>query len=212
MRNVTALLITIAFLQTACTKFASTGASDRERGCAGTDCTVIANRFKAVTGIAKQSQIFPALQSCLALPDSAVSAQTKSVYQTIKSNFSAEGNLNDVNAPMLMALTQLAGEFCSDTIKFEVTGSSRNFFGRFDIYPATGPVTVTGGDQQVEKPSIEATISKLAKSCWGREPMKFEVETIRESFAKSSVGSNNDKASALFLCTLTLSTPDMLIY
>jgi len=190
------LLILMAAMQTGCGAFKPFGSDDRARGCAGTDCTTIASRFKSSNGVAKQSQVFAAFKSCLGLPDAAVSAQTKSIFQTIKMNFSAEGSVNDVNSPMMMAQTQLAGEFCNDLHAHEHAATGKKvFFDQFNV-PGT----------------LNATINRFAKACWGREPMSFETVKIAELFTNSSVGTRTDKGAALFLCSLTLSSPDVLVY
>lgn len=194
----TAFLLLCVLWLSGCGKFASFGSEDRKRGCAGTDCTMIANRFKISSGLAKQTQLLPAFQRCLKLSDADISAQTKSVFKTVKLSLSAEGKMQDLNAPMLMALTQLAGEVCSDRFELEVRTGVREFFGRF------------GGPEPV--PSLEDSIAKFARSCWGREAMGFETRKIAELFANSSAGQGSDKGAALFLCTLTLSTPDVLVY
>jgi hypothetical protein len=164
---------------------------------------MVASRFKTTNGLLKQSQAMSALQSCLQLPETAISAETKQTYATVRLNLSAEGVLSDLNGPMMMALTQLAGDMCNDRIKLETTGSTM-FFPVFDIKTSGGT-----GSTAV---ALDDSINKLAKACWGREPMAFETEKIKDLFEKSSFAAKRDRGAALFLCTLVLSASDVLIY
>ncbi|MGE4131060.1 MAG: hypothetical protein AB7F86_05445 [Bdellovibrionales bacterium] len=179
--------------------------------CAGSECTVIDQRFKATTGLVKASQLFGSLKGCLELPDSAIRAETKSLYTSVQSNLSAEGQLEDLNAPMLMALTQVAGEMCWDRIQLETSSAEKKFFSGFKLDQSQS-VAVDLSETQGATLSVKSTIEKLARSCWGRAPLEREIEKIAELFKKSSVGQEVSKASALYVCTLTLSSTDVLIY
>jgi hypothetical protein len=152
-------------------------------------------------GLVRQSQLFFALKRCLELPDTAISAQSKSTYASVKSNLSSEGKLHDLNAPMLMSVTQIAAELCNDRIALEAGKASRNFFQPFKL----APTDTIGG-------TITQSIEKLTNSCWGRAVKGPEVQVIAGDFQGSSVGAKADKTAALFLCTLVLSSPEVIVY
>jgi hypothetical protein len=196
-------LITAALALSACGEYKSNSASSSSNSCVGSECAMVASRFKANNGLLKQSQAVSALQDCLKLPDAALSAETKQTFASVKLSLSAEGVMSDMNGPMMMALSQLAGDMCNDRIKHEAAGTP-DFFKAFEIK------TGTAADSSAN--ALEDSIVRLAKGCWGRDPMKFEIEKIKILFEKSSFATKRDKGSALFVCTLVLSATDVLIY
>lgn len=152
-------------------------------------------------GVLKQSQIIPTFLSCLRLPPSAITTQTKSSLEKLKGNLSSEGRPESMSAPMLMATTQLAGDICSDLIEYEKAQGLR-FFNGFDLETKSIP----------GEPPLTETIDLFARSCWGRSAKGEEKSYILTEMSKTTLANNKGKSAAFFICTIMLSSPELIIY
>ncbi len=163
----------------------------------------------AKIGLPRQRQLFTSLQTCLALSDAEVSTRTKTSFDTLKSNFSAEGAVQDLNGPFMVSLAQATAEFCADRLNSDSNQTTRKFFGAFQL-SATDRVSPTPTASTPKDVSIAA--AELARSCWGRAPTQQEADQIADRMLQSAVGKLLDRSAALFLCTVTLTSPEILKY
>ena len=153
-------------------------------------------------GLVRQSQILPAFTKCLGLKMDEVSQGTRDIYFSLKGNLSEDGNIKGLSAPLLMAVTQLAGDVCGDLIKKEMTAEAPHFFTGFDL---------SSPDNQGETPLTES-IDKITRSCWGRGASDLEKNVIIESYKQSLLANNRGTRGALLLCTSLMSSPDVVFY
>lgn len=177
------------------------------RQCVGETC----GEAKAgqIAGLARQRQVYSGFQSCLKLPDASVSATTKTTYNKLSANFSIEGKIADINGPMFLSLAQVAADFCQDRITYEANlTSGEKLFPGFGLKPGTA----NDFNNPLYANALGEAASSLAKSCWGRKPTSQEVVEIRNQFSNSQVSQTRDASAALFLCTLVLSSPAVLIF
>lgn len=153
-------------------------------------------------GLIRQSQVLPALSKCLGLSVSELSTETKQRYKSLKDNLSEEGNINDLSGPLLMAVTQIAGDVCDDLIRKESQVITKKFLVGFDLSSdvVTGTVNLLN------------TIEQITKSCWGRRASDSEKALIVNTFANTELRNNRGKQGALFLCTALMSSPDVILY
>lgn len=101
-----------------------------------------------------------------------------------------------------MAVTQLAGAVCQDLIDYEITLPEKNYFTSFNL----------DGASESAEDLLKNDISKIAGSCWGRRPASSEVDLVVEKFKGNASGGVLDSSGALFLCTVLLSTADIILY
>lgn len=194
------LIISLFALGTiGCSAPVSLGKNTSGSGCVGEECVVAQAKAKATVGVVKQSQILPALASCLGLPADKISAGTKTRMKGLKKLFSASGNVKDVSAPMLMAQLELSGDICGDLIEYEKS-TKRNFFTGFKI-----------GTFAQEQVDLSTVINKFSSACWGRAAFSAEVEKIKSNWPQG-FSSKYDESAALFICSAMLAAPDVLAY
>lgn len=133
------------------------------------------------------------------------SLRTQEEWKNRQSSFSEFGYATDVTAPMMMALTAVAGEVCNDLLNIEtkVPAGSRRIFNsvNFDGSPAA---IATG---------LNDVVRRLARSCWGRNEEADELEIISEEFTQAlgaaAAGDSQSKRTrdmALFVCTGVMSS------
>lgn len=177
--------------------------------CTGPGCSdVPVSKATQVAGVARQRQIFNSLQTCLKLPDASVSATTKATYAKMNANFSSEGKVDDINSPMVLSLTQLSADFCQDRINYEIAQKpSEKFFVAFNLAGAANDFS-----SPLFADILGDSVKAIAKSCWGRSPTAAETNMVRSQFASSQIGQYRDASAALFMCTLILSSPEVIIY
>lgn len=180
------------------------------RECNGADCAVgTASKSGQVAGVARQRQVFNGFQSCLKLPDSSVSAATKGTFAKLSSNLSVEGKITDINGPMFLTLAQLAGDFCQDRITYEANlTSGEKLFTGFSLKAGTS----NDFNNPIYANALGDAVNNLAKSCWGRKPSSQEIVEIRNQYANSQMSQVRNASGALFLCTLVLSSPAVIVF
>lgn len=150
--------------------------------------------------IVYSKQVVDQLSSCSGL--AAPSATTMTMYEQKKGAISTYGAANTVTAPMMMAVTSIAGEICNDLINQEVSVGQRLFVG-FNM-----SANVLPNDTQ-----LADAITRLSLSCWQRNESSGERQALL-NLVNSSVGASEANASrkaALMICTSMLSSLDALL-
>jgi hypothetical protein len=150
--------------------------------------------------IVYSKQVVDQLTSCVGVQTP--SAATMNMYSQKQGAISTYGTANTVTAPMMMAVTSIAGEICNDLINQEVASGARMFMG-FDMKANVLP----------NSSQLEDAVTRLSLSCWQR------METSDEKLAlvnlvTTSVGATEASATrkaALMLCTSMLSSLDALL-
>lgn len=195
------LLFILYVFNSACS--APNGLSSKSSECVGSECIVAQAKFKATVGIVKQSQVMPALSTCLNLPDVNVSQGTKTRMLELKKLFSKSGKVTDISSPMLMAQIELAGDICSDLISYE-NSTKKYFFEGFGL-----------GNSTSKSVNLDETIKKFSVACWGRAAFASETQKIKDGLLNANEKIFNDNfnsAAALFICATMLSAPDVISY
>jgi hypothetical protein len=142
-----------------------------------------------VEGVISQRQLLPNYLKCLNL--SAASATTVAAVNESIPSLSQEGAVADISAPLLMAVTKVAGEVCNDLINKEKTNlTARTFFPGYKL-----------GTTNSQTYSFSTTLKSFATACWGRAATDEEVAVIVSSYATPT----QDTVEALYACTAMLS-------
>ncbi|MCK6599726.1 MAG: hypothetical protein L6Q37_15275 [Bdellovibrionaceae bacterium] len=146
------------------------------------------------------SEVLKQLTNCVGLET--YSDATKKVYDDKKGSISTYGAANSITPPMMMAITSIAGEVCSDLIDKEISQGSRIFTG-MDLSSSTLP----------SNSQIGNAISNLALSCWrgneSNEEKAALLDMVNQSVASSETGAA--RKAALLVCTAMLSSLDSLL-
>lgn len=142
-------------------------------------------------------QVLDNMVSCLGMDTP--SLETKGTWANVRGSISKVGKAKDLNAPMLMAITSIAGQVCGDLIQNESNMSSssdRLIFSEIDF------------DQNgVDGLAIDNGIRRLTRSCWGRNESSEEYSAIYDSLSEGFNLSDADPANvAQFMCTAVLSS------
>jgi hypothetical protein len=140
------------------------------------------------------------LSNCIGL--AVPSGTTETVYEEKKGSISTYGEANTITAPMMMAITSLAGEICSDLIDQEVASGVRIFSG-FNL----------GGNALPSSANLTNAVGNIALSCWRGNESAEERAAILD-MVNSNVGAAEAGAArkaALMICTSMLSSVDALL-
>lgn len=132
------------------------------------------------------------------------SATTKGIWDSRKGSLSDFGYATNISAPMMMAITSVAGEVCNDLITQEkaMAANSRNIFNSFDLSanPSRMPASVDIGD----------AASRLAISCWQRNIAADEKQMIEDDVSSMASGVPTSAKevynAAIATCTAMLSS------
>lgn len=135
-------------------------------------------------------------------------------YNRRSGALSVTPDLKYVNAPMLLAITSIAGEVCNGLVAREqaiADTTQRRFFSNVNFAQA-----VANFDQQ----SYSATVSRLANSFWGRAPSSEEIQMFsefRNEFIAAIPAAQVNQAAqtralALSVCSAMLATFDVYTY
>lgn len=117
-------------------------------------------------------------------------------YEKRKGSFTEYGYATEVTAPMIMAVTSMAGEVCRDLVKKEKAMSSdaRRVFKSFNF--AQGPAALASGD-------IADATRRLARLCWSRDESQEEMQIFDSEIKSAYTGTlaTDTEKAALALCT-----------
>lgn len=161
---------------------------------------------KPVT-VAYSENILMSMQSQTGLQT--VTARTITANTSAKAKISEDGKADSVNAPMWMAVTNLAGEVCFDLVTDEKakTATARRFFTSVDFTRAPASLSVDGKSDLVRR---------MARNFWGRNETLAEKTLILQSLdaaiADARRNGANDAAemedTLIYTCTAMLSSLD----
>ncbi len=163
-----------------------------------TDITVIPGA-KTVSFVGS-GQLLSHLSNCIGL--SVPSDATMTVYNEKKGSISTYGAANTITPPMMMAITSIAGEICSDLVDQEIASGGRIFSG-INLADSALP----------NNAQLQNAISNIALSCWRGNETNEERNILLDSVIQS-VGSSEANAarkSALMLCTSMLASVNALL-
>lgn len=132
------------------------------------------------------------------------SATTRGIWDSRKGSLSDFGYATHISAPMMMAITSVAGEICADLIAIErqLPAAQRNIFNSFDL--SNAPTRLPNAAD------LNDASARLALSCWQRN-----VDTEERAMVSTDVGAaimgaplNQTQVSnaALMVCTSMLSS------
>ena len=159
---------------------------------AGTDDIEVFPNTKTVSTVYAK-QFMDNMISCTGI--GIESTLTREEYKTQKASLSEYGYATDVTPPMLMAISSMAGEVCSDIIDGwqNPAGNKRQvIFDNFAMNRAPNSTEIRGA------------IQKFALSCWNRRATDVEANTV-ENMVNATANGNGETA-ALVLCTAMLSS------
>lgn len=150
--------------------------------------------------IVYSKQVVDQLASCSGL--AAPSATTMTMYEQKKGAISTYGTASTVTAPMMMAVTSIAGEVCNDLINQETSMGQRLFVG-FNMSANSLP----------NSSQLSDAITRLSLSCWQRNETSGERQALLDLISASvnSTEANASRKAALMLCTSMLSSLDALL-
>ena len=148
--------------------------------------------------------------------ESDLAVKTNLEYQQRSNAFSEYGSALDVTAPMLMGSLAVAGEVCDDVFdkEVELDNDARAVF--------KGWSADFGGGACPSDAVIDATIARMAFSCWSVSPDDLDLgggevtveEAVNRTFADEvraikeglSLIGGNERACAITLCSAMLSS------
>ncbi len=153
--------------------------------------------------LVQSNQIVDHYVSCLGTGKA--SDQTMAVFNAKAGAISEFGNVDTITAPMMMALSSIAGEFCSDLINQEsaLAINSRRIFSGINFPAASLPSDAMMTD----------AMRRLARSCWGRNESDSEKQTLMSAISSafpSGTANLTGRNAMLFMCTSMLSSVDAL--
>lgn len=115
--------------------------------------------------------------------------------------------VTNVNAPLQLATTAIAGEACNAIIAQEMgqTADQRRFFGGVDF---------TKGPAQQSASAIQGALGALAQAFWNRAPTGDEMAQLQQFAADlpESAAATQTQAIALGACTAMLASFDAITY
>ncbi|NQZ19381.1 MAG: hypothetical protein HRT44_09020 [Bdellovibrionales bacterium] len=150
-----------------------------------------------VVSVISQNQILPNFKNCLGLERDQISNATRQAHRESIESLAPEGNVNEVSAPMLMAVTKITSELCNDLITAEAASDQSRFFPNFNL----------NDNESTGSGSIETATRNLASACWAREATTEEINLITTSIEGiSTLNGNSNKDTALYICTAVLSS------
>jgi hypothetical protein len=141
------------------------------------------------------NQVLDNMVSCLGVGQ--VSANTRRLYQDIKQSVSERGSAKEITAPMLMGLTSLAGQVCSELVAKESNLSQKRIFVGYDF-----------DGNAVSDYDIEDSVSRLARSCWLRNESNEERNAIMDAINENFGNGDSVEDIAIFACTAVVASFD----
>ncbi len=131
------------------------------------------------------------------------SSATLNAYKKEAGKISDTGKPDSVNAPMWLAITNLAGEVCRDLVTAEaaLTIDQRRIFKQINF--------TTGGPVAIPDAAKSDVIRRLARSVWQRNETNEELGLLKAELAtfKSTTAGDTNKAM-LMTCTAMLASLD----
>lgn len=142
-------------------------------------------------------QVLDHMVSCSGL--GVASDNTLATWSSKRGAVSIDGTVVTITAPMLMAVTTIAGDVCQDLINLEKT--EPRLFNGVNWSAIALPDNTT----------INNSIRSIALSCWQRAETAEENQIITDAlYSEFGSGTINPSDAYLFLCTSMLSSLDTL--
>lgn len=127
---------------------------------------------------------------------------TINMYESKKGAISVYGTAETITSPMMMAVVSVAGELCNDLINQERLAENQRIFKGWDFSATALPSAGL----------IDASISRLALSCWDRQEYSGERTAVQDVVYSVTTGeAKASEKAALMLCTTMLSSLNSLL-
>lgn len=150
--------------------------------------------------VSYSENILPSLVSMAGTGEA--SQRTLAAYNNERTKIAESGKAEEVNAPMWIAITNLAGEVCWDLVLNEkaIAANQRRIFGQVDF--ATGPAALT----EAAKNDV---IRRLARSAWARNETAQELELIKSGMSSvpGTAAADTDR-QMLYACAAVMASLD----
>ncbi len=141
------------------------------------------------------------------------SARTIAAANTAKAKITETGKVDSVNAPGLMAVTNVAGEICLDLVTEEKAKATadRRFFNQIDF--AAAPTALTAANKA-------DLVRRMARNFWGRNETVAEktvlltsIDAVTADPRRMGVTDGTDTEDvSIFACTAMLSSLDAITF
>ena len=192
-----------------CSKFSSSGGSGSDMGStmgttngtgAGGGFQPMANTL--TVSLIYNKQLLDNMVTCTGIGTPSV--QTVDEWQGRQSSFSEYGYATDVTAPMLMAITAVAGEVCNDLLDKEENLSA-------DQRRIYNSVNFAAGVSALNSTVTADMVRRMARACWARNENPDELQIVQDELATALAGVNatdpvQTHNAALMVCTAMLSS------
>ncbi len=138
----------------------------------------------------------------------AITANQRAEYDARTGSFSQTDKVSDINAPLQLGSTSLAGEFCSSIIAREsAAGAARQFFNGVNF--AAAPSAGNAG-------TFSSSIVALGNGFWGRPPNPEEAAILNAYYNDfvATAGTQAAQTRNLYLstCSAMLASFDSITY
>jgi hypothetical protein len=165
---------------------------------------IVAMADAKTASVVYANQIIDHYVSCMGTGKA--SDRTLAMYEDKKGSISEFGGANTITAPMLMAVTSIAGEICVDLLNQESTVAldQRRILTNIDLAAKDLPNTGLMSD----------SIRRMARSCWNRNETDEERQILLDELLiafPSGTTNLSSRHAMLFLCTSVLSSLDALV-
>ena len=193
--SITAVLLTVG---NGCSKRAdmttqsSTAPGGNSTSSSGSGSDFIAG-VKSVS-VVYQKQMLDQLTSCAGVESP--SDATLIMYESKKGAISTYGSATSVTPPMMMAVTNIAGEICNDLIAQEKVAGKTRMFVNYGLGSTNVPQGV----------GLSDAVARLSLSCWQKMPTMAETNAIVDLVSTVASGAGAADKSALLVCTSVLSS------
>ncbi|MBX3023215.1 MAG: hypothetical protein KF799_16190 [Bdellovibrionales bacterium] len=130
--------------------------------------------------------------------EGAATTAQQNEYDLRSATLATTDRLTNVNAPLQMAATSLAGEMCNGLLAKEIAlpAASRRFFGQVDFARSAAQNTPA---------AFDAAVGMMATSFWGRAPSSEESKLLNSFYTEFSAGAGTAAAGTrnLYLAACT---------
>ena len=146
-----------------------------------------------------QQQVLDQLTACAGVISP--SDATLLMYASKKGAISTYGTATSVTPPMMMAITNIAGEICNDLVQQEKNPANVRMFVNFGL----------GGNMPAQGATLSDAISRMSMACWQKQPSMAETNAIVDLINTVPSGAGAADKSALLVCTAVLSSLNSLL-
>lgn len=121
------------------------------------------------------------------------SSASFNAWQTARPLFSEDGAADSLTAPMLMNITNVAGQVCADLIASETSAASPRMYSQWNF--KAGPASLTSA-------AINDAIRRFSRQVWGRNETEGERQMIYSAVTSnfSGTAASDTSAAAMMIC------------